>query len=159
MGKKGKEIITMDKEYIIAQLKKAFALEWVVHYYASIAANLVSGINAEVFEKIFNKASAGEFEHANRIAKRLSELGAEPPTCLNDIEQISGIRKINFPEKTSDIKSFLNIFIDLERQAIAHYNELANKTHGKDLVTHELAEDLLAEEVSEEEEYENMLRE
>ena len=47
----------------------------------------------------------------------------------------------------------------MEQHAISLYNDLANKTHGKDSVTHELTEDILAEEVAEEEEYENMLKE
>ena len=94
---------------------------------------------------------------ANRIATRLSELGAEPPRSFAEIEKIAGYGKVSFPKNTSDIKGFLKIFIGMEREAIALYDELANKTHGKDMVTHELAEDILTEEVAEEEEYENML--
>lgn len=158
MGQKGKEIVTMDVNHLIKELTKAYALEWVVHYYASLASNIVSGINASEFEEIFSKAAEEELGHANRIAKRLAELGADPPTTFADIENIAGFGKVNFPENTSDIKGFLKVFIEMERHAIAHYQELATITHGKDMVTHELAEDLLAEEVAEEEEYENMLK-
>ncbi len=158
MGQKGKEIVTVDINYVTKALTKAYAFEWVVHYYASLASSIVSGINSHTYEEIFSKAAEGELGHANRIAKRLAELGLEPPKNFADIEKIAGFGKINFPKNTSDINGFLKAFIEMERYAIAHYQELATKTHGKDLVTHELAEDLLAEEVADEEEYENMLK-
>jgi len=158
MGQKGKQIVKMDVKELVSDLTKAYALEWVVHYYASLASNVVSGVNAAIFEKIFQEAAEGELGHANRIAKRLAELGAEPPKRMEDIEKIAGFGKVNLPKNTSDIKGFLKVFINMERDAIELYNDLAYKTHGKDLVTHELAEDLLAEEVAEEEEYENLLK-
>mgnify|MGYP001606457228 CR=1 FL=1 len=158
MGQKGKEIVSMDTVYIIQALTKAYAFEWVVHYYASLASNIVSGLHSATFEKIFAEGAKGELGHANRIAKRLAELGAEPLRSMADIERLAGFGKVNFPVNTSDINGFLKAFIEMERHAIALYQELATKTHGKDLVTHELAEDLLSEEVAEEEEYENMLK-
>lgn len=158
MGEKGRKIITIDIDYLIKGLTKAYAFEWVVHYYASLASNIVSGINASTYEEIFSKAAEGELGHANRIAERLAELGAEPPKNLADMEKIAGFGKVNFPKSTSDIKGFLKVFIEMERYAIDQYQELATKTHGKDLVTHELAEDILTEEIAEEEEYENMLK-
>ena len=157
MGQKGKEIVTMDTDYIIKALTKAYAFEWVVHYYASLASNIISGLHASTFEKIFAEGAEGELGHANRIAKRLAELGADPPVSMQETEKLAGFGPVNFPKDTSDIKGFLKVFIEMERHAIALYQELATKTHGKDLVTHELAEDLLADEVTEEEEYENML--
>jgi len=157
MGQKGKQIVKGNVKNIVKDLTKAYALEWVVHYYASVASKIVSGVHASIFEKIFEEAAAGELGHANRIATRLSELGAEPPRSFAEIEKIAGCGKINLPKNTSDIKGFLKVFINMERDAIALYDDLANKTHGKDMVTHELAEDILAEEVAEEEEYENML--
>lgn len=158
MGQKGKEIVTMDTDYIIKALTKAYAFEWVVHYYASLASNIVSGLHAAVFEKIFAEGAEGELGHAIRIAKRLAELGANPPASMEELEKLAGFGKVNFPKNTSGINGFLKVFIEMERHAIALYQELATKTHGKDSVTHELAEDLLAEEVSEEEEYENMMK-
>ena len=159
MGEKGREISKMDHKWLLAELNKAYAFEWVVHYYASLAANIVSGLRTPVYSEIFKKAAEGEFGHANRIAKRIAELGGEPPQSLSEMEKLAGFGKVNFPKNRSDIKGFIEVFLRMEQHAISSYNELSNKTHGKDIVTHELAEDLLAEEVAEEEEYENMLRE
>ena len=159
MGQKGREISKLDHKWLIAELSKAYAFEWVVHYYASLASDIVSGLRTPVYAEIFKKAAEGELGHANRIAKRIAELGGEPPETLTDIEKLAGFGKVSFPNERSDIKGFIKVFLKMEQHAIALYNNLANKTHGKDLVTHELAEDLLAEEVAEEEEYENMLKE
>ena len=159
MGQKGREIAKLDHKWLIAELSKAYAFEWVVHYYASLASNLVAGLRAPVYAEIFKKAAEGELGHANRIAKRMAELGGEPPQTMNEIEKLAGFGKVNFPKNRADIKGFIKVFLKMEQHAIALYNDLANKTHGKDLVTHELAEDLLAEEVAEEEEYENLLKE
>ena len=159
MGQKGIEIAKLDHNWLLIELNRAYALEWVVHYYASLASQIVSGLRTPVYAEIFKKASEGELQHANRIAQRIAELGGEPPQTLAEIEKLAGFGKVNFPKVRSDIKGFIKVFLDMEKHAISHYNELANKTHGKDLVTHELAEDLLAEEVAEEEEYENLLRE
>ncbi|MBI2657941.1 hypothetical protein HYX08_04580 [Candidatus Woesearchaeota archaeon] len=159
MGQKGREIAKLDHKWLLNELNKAYAFEWVVHYYASLAANILSGHRTAVYSEIFKKAAQGEFEHANRIARRISELGGEPPQTLSDMEKLAGFGKVTFPKKRSDTAGFVKVFLEMERHAIALYNDLANKTHGKDLVTHELAEDLLAEEVAEEEEYENLLRE
>ena len=159
MGEKGREIANIEHEWLINELSKPYAFEWVVHYYASLASNIVSGLRTPVYSEIFKKASEGEFQHAGRIAKRIAELGGEPPQALSEIEDLAGFEKLTFPKERGDIKGFIKIFLKMEQHAIMLYNELADKTHGKDLVTHELAEDLLAEEVAEEEEYENMLKE
>ncbi|MBI3035767.1 bacterioferritin [Candidatus Woesearchaeota archaeon] len=159
MGEKGREISKLDHKWLIEGLRKAYAFEWVVHYYASLASNIVSGLRTPVYAEIFKKAAEGEFGHANRIAKRIAELGGEPIETLEEMEKLAGFGKVKFPENRSDIKGFIEVFLKMERHAIALYEELSQKTHGKDLVTHELAEDLLAEEVAEEEEYENMLKE
>ena len=159
MGQKGREIAKLDHKWLVKELSKAYAFEWVVHHYASLASNIVSGLRTPVYAEIFKKAAEGELGHANRIAKRIAELGGEPPETLSEMEKLAGFGKVSFPKKRSDITGFIKVFLKMEQHAIALYNDLAQKTHGKDLVTHELAEDLLSEEVAEEEEYENILKE
>ena len=159
MGEKGRQISKLDHKWLINELNKAYSFEWVVHYYASLASNIVAGLGTPVYQEIFRKAAEGEFGHANRLAKRIAELGGEPVETLSEMEKLAGFGKVTFPKNRSDIKGFLKVFLRMEQHAIVLYNDLSFKTHGKDIVTHELAEDLLQEEVAEEEEYENMLRE
>ena len=56
MGQKGKEISKLDHKWLLNELNKAYAFEWVVHYYASLAANIVSGLATPVYAEIFKKA-------------------------------------------------------------------------------------------------------
>ena len=51
----------------------------------------------------------------------------------------------------------IELVLEGERCAIDKYNKLAKKYHMKDLVSHEIFEDLLKDEVSDEEDWENFL--
>ena len=61
------------------------------------------------------------------------------------------------PADHSDLTRVIELVLEGERCAIEKYNALAKKYHMKDLVTHEIFEDLLTEEVSDEEDWENFL--
>jgi ferritin-like protein len=61
------------------------------------------------------------------------------------------------PEDYSDLTRVIELVVESERCAIEKYNTLAKKYHMKDLVTHEIFEDLLKDEVSDEEDWENFL--
>ena len=60
-------------------------------------------------------------------------------------------------EGRTDIKSIIKLVLESERCAIDKYNKLAKKYHMKDLVTHELFEDLLNDEVSDEQDWKDFL--
>src|SRR3989338_10008525 len=134
MGQKGKEISKIDHKWLLNELNKAYAFEWVVHHYASLAANILSGHRTIVYSEIFKKAAEGELGHANRIAKRIAELGGEPPETMDEIEKLAGFGKVEFPKKRSDTAGFVKVFLEMERHAISLYNDLAQRTHGKGLV-------------------------
>ena len=61
------------------------------------------------------------------------------------------------PEDRSDLRRIVELVIKGERCAIEKYNRLAKKYHMKDLVTHEIFEDLLVDEVSDEEDWESFM--
>src|SRR3989344_2895778 len=107
MGQKGREIAKLDHKWLINELSKAYAFEWVVHHYASLASNIVAGLRTPVYVEIFKKAAEGEFGHANRIAKRIAELGGEPPETLSEMEKLAGFGKVKFPAKRSDTSGFV----------------------------------------------------
>jgi ferritin-like protein len=58
------------------------------------------------------------------------------------------------PQDRSDLRRVVELVIEGERCAI---EILAKKYHMKDLVTHEIFEDLLTDEVSDEEDWESFL--
>ena len=159
MGKVGREIIETDIKSVIEDLRKAYALEWRAHYYLILAANIVGGIESSKIAEELKKDAEHELVHANRIAQRILELGSEPPRNLSEIEKILNEPKMEFPKNTNDIKGFLRVFLELERHAIKMYHGIYKKTHDQDVVTHELIEDLLKDEVADEEKLENLLGE
>lgn len=128
-----------------------------MHYYASIAAEIVAGPHAATFEKIFQETAEEEYGHTKLITDRLAELGEEPPSEFNEIQAISDTGNIALPSNPRDINGFLKAFIALEAHAISLYKKLAEKTRTVDIATHELAEDLLVDEIKDEEKFENLM--
>ena len=157
MGKKGREIVTLDVQELIDDLTQGYADEWMAHYYWMLAAHLVSGPHAPQLAKILKEQSEGELEHANKLAERIMELGGEPPRQFSEVIQKAGMPPLQMPESTSDVCSLIHAVLELERYAIEYYHFLAEKTRHHDTVTHELLEEILADEVKEEETWENLL--
>jgi bacterioferritin len=81
-------------------------------------------------------------------------LGGEPSTNVMDVSTCGFSEP---PADTSDLVSIVELVLKGERCAIEKYNNLAKKYHMKDLVTHEIFEELLEDEVSDEEDWENFL--
>jgi bacterioferritin len=92
--------------------------------------------------------------HAKELINRILELGGKPTT---DIIKASTCGFSEPPDDYSDLTRVIESVIESERCAIQKYNILAKKYHMKDLVTHEIFEDLLKDEVSDEEDWENFL--
>jgi bacterioferritin len=138
MGQKGKEILEMDVTEVIRDLNSAYA----------------EGIDAETLKEKLEKQSNDEMNHAKELVNRILELGGKPTT---DIMKASTCGFSEPPEDYSDLTRVIELVLQGERCAIEKYNTLAKKYHMKDLVTHEIFEDLLKDEVSDEEDWENFL--
>lgn len=159
MGKKGREIVKLSIPQLLNTLNSLYADEWLFHYYYSLAANVATGLYSPAIIEMCKKASAGELGHANKLAERIVQLGGEP---LRDVKQLVAKSKappFKMPKSTSDMAGLIRAILELERHAIASYQDLLDETRMKDAVTHEMAEELLEEEVAEEEEWENLLGE
>ena len=157
MGKKGREIVTLNVQELIDDLTRAYADEWMAHYYYMLAANLVTGPHSHEFSEILKDQSEGELEHANKLAQRILELGGEPLRQFSQVADKTGSPPFRMPENTSDIPALIQAVLELERYAIGVYHSMVEKTRHHDSVTHELMEEILADEVREEEEWENLL--
>jgi bacterioferritin len=93
-------------------------------------------------------------QHSKELINRILELGGKPTT---DIMKASTCGFSEPPEDYSNLTRIIELVLESERCAIEKYNSLAKKYHMKDLVTHEIFEDLLTDEVSDEEDWENFL--
>lgn len=157
MGEMGRKIVGLDIDDLLNDLRVAYANEWLAHYYYSAGAHLVSGINGEFLSQMMRTGATEELGHADRIAERMAALGGEPPSGLAEIAELATVPKLEVPAKRSDHEAWLRSVLEVERHVIGEYQALTEKTRHTDPVTHELAEELLAAEVAEEEELENLL--
>ena len=154
MGQKGREILEIDVKEVINDLNSAYADEWLAHFQYFLFAQVIEGINADTLKKELEQQSLDELGHAKKIGDRILQLGEIPTT------QVIETSTCGFsppPKDRSDLKRIVELVIEGERCAIEKYNRLAKKYHMKDLVTHEIFEDLLTDEVSDEEDWENFL--
>jgi bacterioferritin len=154
MGQKGREILEINVNEVINDLNSAYADEWLAHYQYFLYAQIIEGIDAETLKEKLEQQSNDEMNHAKELINRILELDGKPTTNLLEASTCGFSEP---PEDPSDLVSIIELVIEGERCAIEKYNRLAKKYHMKDLVTHEIFEDLLKDEVSDEEDWENFL--
>jgi bacterioferritin len=154
MGQKGKEIVEIEVKEVISDLNSAYADEWLAHFQYFLYAQIIEGIDAETLKKELEQQSLDEMNHAKILANRIIQLGGTPTTKLIETSTCGFSPP---PEDRADLVHVIELVLEGERCAIEKYNRLAKKYHMKDLVTHEIFEDLLTDEVSDEEDWENFL--
>ena len=159
MGKKGREILKLDIEELIETLNRVYADEWLSVYNYLLAAHLAAGINAPAVASVLKKNSEQELTHANKIAERIIQLGGEPVRSISKLETTANCPDFKMPQDPTDLEGILRAVLEAERCAIQVYQDLVDNTRVRDPVTHEMAEELLADEVADEEEIENLLGE
>jgi bacterioferritin len=101
--------------------------------------------------------SKDELEHQQELAKRIVSLGGKPLADLQKLVESSNDGYPAPPVDERDFEAIVKTVIGAERGAIEVYNKLAQKTHGKDPITYNLAVHILEEEVEHEDEFENLL--
>ena len=154
MGQKGKEIVEIDVNEVIKDLNSAYADEWLSHFQYFLYAQIIEGIDAETLKKELEQQSMDEMNHAKILANRIIQLGGTPTTKLTETSTCGFSPP---PEDRTDLKRIIELVLEGERCAIEKYNNLAKKYHMKDLVTHEIFEDLLVDEVGDEEDWESFM--
>lgn len=159
MGRRGREIVDADVKSIIKALRSAYADEWLAHYHYLHAAQVATGLNAPQVSGMLTARAAEELTHATRLGERILELGGELPRDWAEIPTLTNGKPFAMPKHGSDLKGILKAVLNAERCAIGVYQNLLKATLHKDTVTHELAEELLADEVKDEEQTENLLGE
>jgi len=156
MGKLGKEIVKANLSEVISDLLKAYADEWLAHYQYWVAAMWIRGIDADTLRPILLKQSADELGHAEKAAQRIIQLGGEPVLDFSKLLQVSGCGYIQPPADPTNLKQVIADVLQGERCAIKFYSQMVDKYRDTDPLTHELFEELLEDEVSDEEEWEKL---
>lgn len=159
MGTKGRELVErsgVNIEQLIKLLNKAYSDEWLAYYQYWVGAKVAEGVLAGPISAEMMEHAKEEFEHAEKLAQRISELGGQPVLSPAEWYQESNCEYLipSDPEATV----LLRQNIDSERCAIEVYENLLEFIDGKDRITEELILDILADEVEHEDDLEQLAK-
>ncbi|MBN1469854.1 MAG: ferritin [Fusobacteriaceae bacterium] len=150
MGLSGRKLLmSIDADEVIELLNKALADEWLAYYQYWIGAKVVKGpMKESVIAELLQHAT-DELRHADMVANRINQLGGTPLLSPED-----WIKKSNCKYEAPIDPYVLEVLkqnIDGERCAIGVYKKLMDITKDKDVVTYEMALQILQDEVEHEE--------
>ena len=154
MGKRGKEIVKANLNGVIKDLNTAYSDEWLAHFQYWYMAKWIKGMDADTLRSVLEKQSMDELGHAGKLAERIIQLGGRPVAHPAQILKQCGCGFKEPPSKRTDLQQVIKDVLEAEACAIEFYSKMAEKYRATDLVTHEIFEDLLKDEVSDEEEWE-----
>ena len=144
------------KKQIIENLTASYWMEIeTVMNYISNSVNL-DGVRAEEIKKSLAVDVAEEITHAQRLAKRIKELGGTVPGSLKFGASQKGLQTL---EDTTDVVSVIEGVIDAEAGAIKQYNKIIKMCDGVDYVTQDICIQLLGMEESHLIEFQGFLKE
>ena len=157
MGKKGKEIVRANIPEVLKDLNTAYSDEWLAHFQYWYTAKWIKGLDADTLKPVLEEQSADELGHAGKIADRILQLGGRPVANPSRLLETCGCGFKEPPEDPTDLKRVIQDVLEAEACAIGFYSKMAEKYRTTDMVTHELFEDLLKDEVDDEEQWERFL--
>ena len=154
MGTKGREIIGKDLGKIIELLTKAFADEWLAYYQYWVGAKVVAGpMKDEVIAELLQHAT-DELNHANLVADRIVQLGADPILAPADWYKYTNCGYEAPTDKY--VYEILKQNIKGEQCAIEVYEKIAKLTESSDFVTNQMVKQILTDEIEHEEDLQNL---
>lgn len=155
MGKEAKKIASVDVEKLIGMLNAALAEEWLAYYQYWIGARLMEGpMRSEVEPELLLHATQ-ELNHAVLVVNRIIQLGGTP--LINPNEWTKHARCSYDEPSDPYIEVILEQNLKGERCAIQRYQEIADYTAGKDHSTHQMAVQILNEELEHENDIEDWI--
>ncbi len=155
MGKKAREIIDIDANKVINMLNKAYANEWLAHYQYWIGAKIITGPMKKLAAYELSEHADEERDHADRIAKRIIQLGGTPLLSPNEWYEETSCGYKTPTEPTVD--RLIEQNLEGERCAIDDYQKLLNTVKDKDPITYDLILDILDTELEHEEDLQSIL--
>ncbi len=156
MGTKGKGLVGVNVEELVAQLNKALADEWLAYYQYWIGARLVTGPMRHAAASELVEHAADELEHADRLAARILELDGTP---ILDPHEWGKLANCSYLKPTDPyVKAIIQQGVVGERCAIDVYSRLLALTKDKDPITFDLVLSILKDEVRHEEDFESILQ-
>jgi bacterioferritin len=155
MGMKGKEIVGLNVDDLVAALNRALADEWLAYYQYWIGAKVVRGpMKGEVVAELVQHAT-DELRHADMLVMRILQLGGTP--LLRPEDWYTHTNCGYDPPEDPHVRKVLEQNINGERCAIDAYSRLLDMTRDRDPVTHQMALEILRDEVEHEDDLQSIL--
>lgn len=155
MGKQAIKVASVDVDKLLEMLNAALSEEWLAYYQYWIGARLMEGpMRSEVEPELLLHADQ-ELNHAVMVVDRIIQLGGTP--VINPKEWTKWARCAYDEPADPYIEVILEQNLKGERCAIERYKEIADFTSGKDHTTHQMAVQILNEEVEHENDIEDWL--
>ncbi len=150
MAIRGNSIIKgIEIEEIIRLLNKAYADEWLAYYQYFIESKVVKGIMKDAAIAELTQHATDELRHANMLADRILQLGGTP--LLNPQDWFTHTNCGYDAPDDFDVVAILNDSIKGEQCAISTYSSIAELVKDKDIITYNMVNEILADEVEHEE--------
>ena len=157
MGVKAKELVTragLDVGALVKELNSAYCDEWLAYYQYWIGAKVAQGKMFKIIAGELEEHAGEELEHAEKLAKRIIELGGTP-AISPDLwlkESTCGYLAPQDPQSMALLKQN----IQAERCAIEVYQKLLEMVKGKDPITEHLVREILEDELEHEQDLEDL---
>jgi len=150
MARKGISILKgIEAKEVIDLLNKAYCDEWLAYYQYFIEAKVIKGIMKDAAIAELNQHAADELRHATMVADRIIQLGGTPVIDPKDWFKYANCG-YDAPDNP-DVINILEQAIKGEQCAIGVYSNIVDLTLGKDIVTYDIASQILTDEVEHEE--------
>jgi bacterioferritin len=150
MSEIAQKISKVDREELLKVLNIAYAEEWLAYYQYWLGAQLIVGPERKSIAEEFIEHANEEFDHAQKLATRIIELGGTPILYPEDWQKVA-LCKYDAPEKPY-VMNLLEQNLVAERCAVVRYQKICEMTHGNDYETYHMAVKILHEELEHEEE-------
>ena len=155
MGKRGTEIIKVNAIELVKKLNKAFADEWLAYYQYWIGAQIAKGPMKDSVIAELTQHAADELRHSQMLSTRIIQLGGTP--ILEPKNWYVHTNCGYLSPENPHVKKLLEQNIEGERCAINVYQELLDFTKDKDILTYDIAQQIITDEIEHEDDLENLL--
>jgi bacterioferritin len=154
MGTRGREIVGMNVEELIALLNRAYASEWLAYYQYWLGAKVLKGPMKDAVAAELTLHATEELNHAVLLAGRIVQLGGVPVLDPKDWFSLSPCPYD--PPSDPHVAVVLKQNIAGEQCAITTYKQMMDVTKDKDMVTYNIALTILEQEVEHEEDLQSL---
>jgi bacterioferritin len=154
MGTRGREIVGMDIRELLELLNRAYASEWLAYYQYWLGAKLIKGPMKDAVAAELNLHATEELGHAVLLSGRIIQLGGTPVTSP---KEWFGLSPCSYDAPSDPyVGTLLDQNIAGEQCAISAYKNVMDATKDKDMVTYNVALQILEQEVEHEEDLQSL---